>query len=211
MAANQNDSKFKLDNVHSATVFELRQECERRSLELPNAISHASLMQCLIKDLLREKQEEERRYAERLEEERRDLQAHAPSQVSMNEIWREVIRREDNALRKQKRVYSCNLNALRKDRITEAPGFRAELRRELSPEEDAEATKILESYGFKTRAEDPSTIRVPITSSGQFGNFLYFAYPDDRRTENVRKCCEETKYAKNFAAMTGKSAFAKQS
>mmetsp|Transcript_21585 Transcript_21585/g.34690 ORF Transcript_21585/g.34690 Transcript_21585/m.34690 type:complete len:140 (-) Transcript_21585:68-487(-) len=134
----------------------------------------------------------------------------APSEVSMNQIWREVIRRENNVLRKQEKVYSCNLNALRKDRITEAPGFRAERRRELTAEEDEEATKILESYGFKTREHDPSNIRVPVTSSGQVGNFIHFAYPDERRTENVRKCCEETKYAKNFASMTGKSAFAKQ-
>lgn len=54
----------------------------------------------------------------------------------MNQIWREVIRRENNVLRKQEKVYSCNLNALRKDRITEAPGFRAERRRELTAEED---------------------------------------------------------------------------
>uniref|UniRef100_A0A7S2WP78 Uncharacterized protein n=1 Tax=Mucochytrium quahogii TaxID=96639 RepID=A0A7S2WP78_9STRA len=137
------------------------------------------------------------------------------SEVSSNEIWREVIRREQRSSSSAKdRDYACNLKALRKDQITDPPGVRAERRRELTPEEDAIATKILADYGFKKGSapsqEESHTVSIPMTSNGVYGGLGAFAIIDERRQLNAKKGCNETKYAQSYFSMTGVSAYSKK-
>jgi len=66
-----------LDNVHALSVFELKQEAERRGLPIPDkggAIGEA-LMKLLIETMVQEKQAKEREAFERMEREQADLKA----------------------------------------------------------------------------------------------------------------------------------------
>lgn len=100
---------------------------------------------------------------------------------------------------------------MKKDQITDPPTLSNKRKRQLTKEEDELATKILTDYGVQTTIPDPSIIRIPATSNGQFGQYLHYSFEDANRMRNVKKGCPETKYAQNFYNMTGKSAFAKKS
>lgn len=114
-------------------------------------------------------------------------------------------------MRGKEQVYSCNLLALQKDQISEAPGTCAERRRVLTEEEDAIASRILSDYGIKTKVLDPSIIRVPVTTAATIGAHLHFKFDDNQRVPNAKQGCAETKYAEHYYSMSGVSAFAKQS
>mmetsp|Transcript_3874 Transcript_3874/g.6836 ORF Transcript_3874/g.6836 Transcript_3874/m.6836 type:complete len:111 (+) Transcript_3874:1039-1371(+) len=63
-------SPITLENVASFSLFELRQEMERRHMPLPNRISHETLMRCLISRLVEEQAEKERVRCQELDNER---------------------------------------------------------------------------------------------------------------------------------------------
>eukprot|EP00512_Aurantiochytrium_limacinum_P005308 CAMPEP_0171512496 /NCGR_PEP_ID=MMETSP0959-20130129/1626_1 /TAXON_ID=87120 /ORGANISM="Aurantiochytrium limacinum, Strain ATCCMYA-1381" /LENGTH=124 /DNA_ID=CAMNT_0012050327 /DNA_START=260 /DNA_END=634 /DNA_ORIENTATION=+ len=116
MGSNQEAKQFTLDNVHGASVYELRQECERRQLALPQNISHGSLMQCLIKDLLREKEEQEREYTQRIEDERRDLQ----ERLAKQKAERKAAALERSRLRQEAAKAAVDTDATRSETTYEA-------------------------------------------------------------------------------------------
>jgi len=72
-SARERPETVTLGNVSTLSTFELRQECEARNATLPKQINHTTLLQTLVRVLLDERADAERRECERLDQERADL------------------------------------------------------------------------------------------------------------------------------------------
>ena len=119
----------------------------------------------------------------------------------------EAIRKEIAAFRKSKNKFACNLRQLSTQTITEKPTLREDQKIKLTPEQDAEATAILNKYGHDTTEYKPEDIRFPKTSNLAYGAYAFYAAEDNLRSKNAKRSCEETKYGNNYYEAFGKSAF----
>jgi len=128
------------------------------------------------------------------------------SEIAANEVWREAIAKEMAVFKKMKNKYACNLKQLSKQTITEKP-TREDADMTLSPEEDVEATTILNKYGHDTTVYDPAEIRFPKTSNHAYGAYAFYAMEDNTRDKNAKRTCKETQYGNNYYQAFGKSAF----
>lgn len=73
-------------------------------------------MQCLIKDLLREKEEQEREYTQRIEDERRDLQ----ERLAKQKAERKAAALERSRLRQEAAKAAADTDATRSETTYEA-------------------------------------------------------------------------------------------
>jgi len=66
-------TSLSLQDVHRMSTFELRKECVRRGLALPEVVNGTTLLQTVVSALVRDQDEIDKKYAEKVEREQKDL------------------------------------------------------------------------------------------------------------------------------------------